>query len=121
LLLCAAAPAKVEQIGKTRAESVLGQPVTDTKGDVVAHVVDILIDADGTPHAAVIEFTGFFGIGDRRVAVDWKALDFAARQDHIAISTRLDADKLKAMPEYEPSASSVPVATPSAPLPPKPR
>jgi sporulation protein YlmC with PRC-barrel domain len=125
LLLGAAADpsapaAKVEQVRKAHAESLLGQPITNTTGDIIGHVVDVLIDDSGKPHAAVIEFTGFFGIGDRRVAVAWDALDFSVQGDHIAISTRLDAARLKAMPEYKVEANSVPVATPSAKLPPKP-
>ena len=121
LLLAAAspppapAPAKVEQVRKATAESLLGQSVTDAKGDVFGHVVDVLIDADGTPHAAVIESSGFFGIGNRQMAVDWKALTFSVQQDHIAISVRLDPDQLKAMPEYKSEAPSVPVATQAAP------
>src|ERR1700734_107130 len=43
-------PAKVEQVRKAVAESLLGQPVTDVKGDLFGRVVDVLIDADGTPH-----------------------------------------------------------------------
>ena len=108
-------PAKVEQVRKAAAESLLGQPVTDAKGDVFGHVVDVLIDVDGTPHAAVIESSGFFGIGNRQMAVDWKALKFSVLQDHIAISVHLDPDELKAMPEYKPEAPSVPVATQAAP------
>ena len=110
----------MEQVKKAHAESLLGQPVLNTTGDIFGHVVDVLIDDSGKPHAAVIEFTGFFGIGDRRVAVAWDALDFSVQGDHIAISTRLDAAKLKAMPEYTVEANSVPVATPSTALPPKP-
>jgi len=115
-----ATPTKVEQVRKTAAENLLGQPVTDAKGDLFGHVVDVLIDADGTPHAAVIESTGFFGIGNRETAVDWKALSFAVQQDHIAISVSLDPDKLKLMPEYKPEAPSVPVATEAHPAPAKP-
>jgi len=115
-----ATPTKVEQVRKTVAESLLGQSVTDPKGDLFGHVVDVLIDADGTPHAAVIESSGFFGIGNRETAVDWKALSFAVQQDHIAISVRLDPDKLKLMPEYKPEAPSVPVATEAPPAPAKP-
>jgi len=107
--------AKVEQVRKARAESLLGQPVTDAMGDVFGHVVDVLIDQDGTPHAAVIESSGFFGIGNREMAVDWKALTFSVQQDRIAISVRLDPDKLRAMPEYKSEAPSVPVATQAAP------
>jgi sporulation protein YlmC with PRC-barrel domain len=125
ILLTAAAPpatapaptkveAKVEQVRKARAESLFGQPVTDAKGDVFGRVVDVLIDADGTPHAAVIETSGFFGIGNRQMAVAWKALSFSVKQDQIGISVRLDPDQLKAMPEYKSEAPSVPVATPAS-------
>jgi sporulation protein YlmC with PRC-barrel domain len=107
------APAHVEHLGKARAESLLGQPVTNAKAETIGHVVDVLIDDTGAPHAAVVEFTGFFGIGDRRVAVDWKALKFQVQQDHIAISTNLDEAALKTMPEYKPAATTVPVATPA--------
>jgi sporulation protein YlmC with PRC-barrel domain len=110
-------PAKVEQVRKLRAEGLVGQNVMDANGEVFGHVVDILIDADGTPHAAVIEITGFFGIGDRRIAVAWSALQFRTQNDHIAIVVPLDVPKLKAMPEYTREASSVPVATPTAPPP----
>jgi sporulation protein YlmC with PRC-barrel domain len=106
-------PAKVQQIRKARAEGLLGQPVTDGKGDTVGHIVDVLIDENGEPSAAVVEFAGFFGLGNRQVAVDWKALAFAIVQDRIVIRLGLDADQIKAMPEYTPSANSVPVATPS--------
>jgi sporulation protein YlmC with PRC-barrel domain len=116
----APAPAKVTQVRKAGAESLLGQPVMDANGDVFGNVVDVLIDTDGTPHAAVVEFTGFFGIGNRRVAVDWKALHFTVQQDHIAIHIPLDPAKLEAMPEYTQEAPSVPVATPTAPAPAKP-
>jgi hypothetical protein len=99
--------AKVEQVGKARAEGLLGQPVTDAHGDVFGNVTDVLIDADGTPHAAVIQFTGFFGIGARRVAVSWKSLKFSIVQDRIAIRIPLDPATLKAMPDYTDAAASV--------------
>ncbi len=104
----------MEQVRKARAESLFGQKVTDAKGDVFGQVVDVLIDADGTPHAAVIETSGFFGIGNREIAVAWKALIFSVQNDQIAISVKLDPDRLKAMPEYKSEAPSVPVATPAA-------
>ncbi len=122
---CAAAapppppPTQVKQVRKAAAEGLLGQEVTDAKGDVFGHVVDVLIDADGTPRAAVVEFTGFFGIGNRRIAVAWTSLHFQVEQDHIAITVPLDAARLTAMPEYTQEAASVPVATPAA-APPKP-
>ncbi len=109
-----APPTPVKQVRKAAAEGLLGQAVTDAKGDVFGHVVDVLIDADGRPRAAVVEFTGFFGIGNRHIAVAWDSLHFAVEQDHIAITVPLDAAKLTAMPEYRQEAASVPVATPAA-------
>jgi sporulation protein YlmC with PRC-barrel domain len=117
--LCAAPtladpPAKVQQVSKAHAEGLLGQPVSDGKGNVVGHVMDVLIDDTGKPKAAVIDFAGFFGFGNRQIAVDWQALGFSPAQDHIDISIHLDADKLKSMPEYQPEATSVPVVSQAA-------
>jgi len=88
--------------------------VDDGKGNVVGHVQDVLIDDTGKPKAAVIDFAGFFGFGNRQIAVDWQALSFSLANNHIEISIHLDADKLKAMPEYHPEATSVPVVTQGA-------
>jgi hypothetical protein len=108
-------PAKIQQVSKAHAEGLLGQPVDDGKGNIVGHVVDVLIDGTGKPQAAVIDFAGFFGFGNRQIAVDWQALAFSPAKDRIDVSIHLDADKLKAMPEYQPEATSVPVVT-QAPL-----
>ena len=106
-------PPRVETVGRSRAEGVLGQPVLDAKGQAIGHVVDVLIDQEGRPQAAVIEFAGFLGLGDRDVAVDWKALRFAVQNDRILIHVALEPAALKAMPLYKPAAKSVPVATPA--------
>lgn len=107
------APPKLEKVEKTHAESLLGQPVLDAKRQTIGHIVDVLIDTEGKPHAAVIEFTGFLGVGNRKVAVAWKALHFGLEGDRIVISVALDVPALRAMPEYDTSAKSVPVAAPA--------
>ncbi len=104
-------PPKVKTMGRTRALGVLGQPVLDAKGQTIGHIVDILIDPEGRPQAAVIEFAGFLGLGNRDVAVDWKALRFSVQKDQIQIGVALEPAALKAMPLYKPAAKSVPVAT----------
>ncbi|HUZ62540.1 MAG TPA: PRC-barrel domain-containing protein [Acetobacteraceae bacterium] len=111
-------PAKVEHVRKARAESILGEPVRDAKGSKIGHIVDVLIDRRGRLNAAVIEFEGFFGVGNRKIAVAWRALHFAVVKDRIVISLGLDAARIKAMPEYKTSAKVVPVATPAKPAPP---
>jgi hypothetical protein len=104
-------PAKIQQVSKAHAGGLLGQPVDDGQGNIVGHVVDVLIDDTGKPKAAVIDFAGFFGFGNRQIAVDWQALAFSPAKDRINVSVHLDANKLKAMPEYQPEATSVPVVT----------
>jgi hypothetical protein len=111
----AAKPAKLEHIQKAQAEGILGEAVLDAKGDKIGRIVDVLINAEGTPHAAVIEFAGFLGVGNRDIAVDWKALHFAVAKSRIVISLDLDAAKLKAMPAYKTDAKTVPVAAPAKP------
>jgi hypothetical protein len=104
-------PPKVKTVGRSRAEGILGQPVLDAKGETIGHIVNVLIDPEGRPQAAVIEFTGFLGLGNRDVAVDWKALRFSVQKENILISVALEPAALKAMPLYKPAAKSVPVAT----------
>jgi hypothetical protein len=110
-------PAKLEHIQKAQAEGIMGEAVVDAKGDTIGRITDVLINAQGTPHAAVIEFAGFLGVGNRNIAVEWKALDFKVVKNRIVISLDLDAAKLKAMPTYKTDAKSVPVAVPAKPKP----
>lgn len=104
-------PPKLEHIQKLHAEGVLGQPVLDLSNKPIGHIVNVLIDQKGAPKAAVIEFAGFFGVGDRNIAVAWSALHFSLSRGKIAIMVTLNATKLKALPAYKSSAASVPVAT----------
>jgi hypothetical protein len=106
-------PPRVKTVVKSSAEGILGQPVEDAKGQTIGNVVDVLIDPEGRPQAAVVEFTGFFGLGNRDVAVDWRALHFSVLNNQILIRVGLEPVALKAMPPYKPAAQSVPVATPA--------
>ena len=110
-------PAKLEHIQKAQAEGIMGETVVDAKGQAIGQIVDVLINAQGTPHAAVIQFAGFLGVGNRNIAVEWKALDFKVVKNQIVVSLDLDAAKLKAMPTYKTDAKSVPVAAPAKPKP----
>jgi hypothetical protein len=43
----------------------------------MGRIVDVIVSRDGQIHAAIIDFGGFLGIGIRKIAVDWNALNFA--------------------------------------------
>jgi len=114
----AAAPApdmpsgKIEQVPPEQALAILGMPVSEQDGKTVGRLVDVLVDAAGTPEAAVIDFGGFMGVGARKVAVHWSTLHFAPGDAKHPITLDLTPDQMKAAPEYKDPTKSVPVVVP---------
>ena len=82
--------------------SVLGRKVEDSHGDDVGRVVDVLADADGRVRLAIIEYGGFLGVGNRRVAIDWSLLRFATGEDR-PVSLSVSQETLQQAPEYKTS------------------
>ena len=71
--------------------------------------------AAGQVRAAVIDFGGFLGVGSRKIAVDWNALDFAADGDKRDVVTlELTRDQVKAAPEYKDQAAPSSCSEPQA-------
>jgi PRC-barrel domain len=125
LLLTAAAPAasEVQHVPPEQAVPVLGHAVMDTEGKEIGRLVDVLVDDQGQPEAAVIDFGGFLGVGNRKIAVEWSAIHFAPADPKQAITLTLTPDQIKAAPEYKNVAKPAPVvvATPApAPAPTEP-
>lgn len=113
LLLAAADPVPVQQVPTSSALAIMGHTVDGPNGKDIARIADILIDASGQPVAAVIDFGGFLGVGNRRIAVDWKTLHFApADKDH-PITLEMSLDQIKAAPDYK-ELQSAPVMTQTA-------
>ena len=106
---------------KDEATSILGREVLDPAGHPAGRIIDVLVDGLGQVRAAVVDFGGFLGIGQRRVAIAWLALHFTPANH--AITLELSADQIAATPEYKPSSTSpVLVASPPpAPTPPPPK
>jgi hypothetical protein len=96
----------VQPIDRTEAVAILGKQVQGPGGENLGRVVDVLIDAESRPRAAVIDFGGFLGVGIRRVAVDWQLLQF--RPDNTSAPVLLNATRaeLQAAPEYKPTVRS---------------
>jgi PRC-barrel domain len=81
--------------------SILGKKVQSPKGDDLGRVVDVLADSTGRVRVAIIDFGGFLGVGDRRIAVDWPLLRFNPDRRDPSLLLSLSRDKLKAAPEYK--------------------
>lgn len=117
LLTAAAAPAgEVQQVPTDQALAILGQKVADPDGKDIGRLVDVLVGDQGLPQAAVIDFGGFMGVGNRKIAVEWSALHFAPSDAKHPITLDLTQDQIKAAPEYNDVTKPAPVVvTPETP------
>jgi hypothetical protein len=88
---------------------ILGLEVVSAKGEDMGRIVDVLFDEKGEPHAAVIDFGGFLGVGTRKIAVSWSALRFDLGEKKNVIALDLDREQLKAAPEYKYTESDKPI------------
>jgi hypothetical protein len=105
--------------------SILGKKVQSPKGDDLGRVVDVLADSGGRVRVAIIDFGGFLGVGDRKIAVDWPLLRFNPDRSDPSLLLSLSREKLKAAPEYKddprpktlmvPEPTAAPAAAPPAP------
>ncbi len=108
--------ARVGEVG-TSLDSILGRDVTNPKGEDLGKVVDVLADAQGRVRAAIIDFGGFLGVGNRRIAVDWPLLRFDLNSRGKPLILAVDRQKLQSAPEYTANKPQVlmPPAAPDAP------
>jgi sporulation protein YlmC with PRC-barrel domain len=81
--------------------SILGKRVRGAKGEDLGRVVDVLVDASGRVRTAIIDFGGFLGVGNHRVAVDWPLLRFNPDGSDPSLLLSLAPEKLRTAPEYK--------------------
>src|SRR5581483_10951216 len=94
-----AAPATILQ--KSDVQGVLGKEVRSSAGEDMGRIVDVIVDKDGRARAAVIDFGGFLGVGSRKIAVDWGALQFTPTEKPNQVTLALTKEQLRAAPEYK--------------------
>jgi hypothetical protein len=104
------------------AEGILGKNVRSSAGEEMGRVVDIIVNRAGQVRAAVIDFGGFLGVGNRKIAVAWNALHFPATGQFDPVSVDLTRDQVRLAPEYLPGEPIVVLGSTSAqPREPSPR
>ena len=92
----------VTVIGTRQGTSILGRQVRSKADENIGRIVDVIVDRSGQVRAAVMDFGGFFGVGNRKIAVDWDALDFATDSDkRDFVKLDLTRDQIKTAPEYK--------------------
>jgi hypothetical protein len=95
------------------AEAILGQRVTDPEGKDIGRLVDVLVDANGQPQAAVIDFGGFMGVGNRKIAVHWSVLHFSPGDLKHKVMLEMTPGQIQAAPEFLNPNKAAPVVTPA--------
>jgi PRC-barrel domain protein len=88
---------------------ILGKEVMSATGEDMGRIVDVLFDEKGEPHAAVIDFGGFLGVGTRKIAISWSVLRFDLGEKKNVIALDLGREQLKAAPEYKYAESDKPI------------
>ena len=93
--------------------AILGKGVRSNADEDMGRIVDVIVGRDGRIHAAIIDFGGFLGIGTRKIAVDWNALDFAPVGKPGAITLELTRNQVRLAPQYKRGEPLVVVGTAS--------
>jgi hypothetical protein len=102
-------PENLEQLDSGTTIAILGKKVRDASGKDMGLVVDVLVDRDAAVRAAVIDFGGFLGVGSRKIAIDWRLLQFDPANHDAPIVLSLDRAEVQEAPEYKPSAQPGPI------------
>jgi len=97
-------PKNLETLEPGEAIGLLGKEVRDAAGQDMGMIVDVLVDSDGQPRAAVIDFGGFLGVGSRKIAIDWRLLQLKRTGDGVSVLLTLTRAEVQAAPEYKPSS-----------------
>ena len=107
-------PKNVEPVMPAQAFSVLGKKVHGPDGkDVIGSIIDILVDDQGHPRAAIVDFGGFLGVGSRKIAVDWQLMKFHVTDKAAEVILDLDRSQIQAAPEYKDPTQPAEVVEPA--------
>jgi len=97
-----AVPPAVTILNSHEVQGILGRDVISPASENMGRIVDVIVDRSGQVRAAIIDFGGFLGVGSRKIAVDWNALEFPPPgQSNAKIKLELTRDQVNAAPEYQ--------------------
>lgn len=112
-----AAPAEIQQPADQAAPkmhadgylatNLIGETVYNGTGDDaqnIGDVNDLVIDADGNVQAVVVGVGGFLGLGEKNVALEFDAIEWAERDGDRWIVVSSTKEALEALPEFDRSA-----------------
>ena len=112
-------PKNLEPLFHGDTVTVLGKKVRGPAGEDMGRVVDLLLDRDAQIQAVVIDFGGFLGVGSRKIAIDWRLVQFRPDEREAPLALSLGKAEVQAAPEYKDTAQP-PVMVGQPPPPPEP-
>lgn len=83
-------------------DTIIGKNVKSATGEDMGHIIDLLVETNGQTRAAIIDFGGVLGVGSRKVAIDWRALDFSHSAKGGYVKLALTRNQVRLSPEYRP-------------------
>jgi len=89
------APAGTYPVAKD-IEKFIGKDVYGEDGKKVGELNNVLVDPDGRVRAGIVEFGGFLGIGEHKVAVPWNELNM--QSDRVTVN--MTQDQIKTAPNW---------------------
>ena len=96
---------------------ILGKQVRSSTGEDMGRIVDVIIDRSARVRAAVIDFGGFLGVGNRQIAVAWNAIRLPAQDKPGALVVDFTRDQLRVAPTYKAGEQVVLLGPVEAPAP----
>ena len=85
-----------------RASKLLGTTVQNNANESIGRINEVILSRDGKVAAVVIGVGGFLSMGEREVAVDFKALRIAQDSNNkTTVTLNATKDSLKAAPEWQ--------------------
>ena len=83
-------------------------------GEDMGRIVDVLVDKTGQIRGALIDFGGFFGVGSRKIAVDWQSIRWPTDPKSGAVMIDLPRNQLRVAPVYKDGEPVVMLGRPAA-------
>jgi sporulation protein YlmC with PRC-barrel domain len=86
--------------GWQRSSQISGMTVTNAQGEKLGKIDDLLIDQGGALKYAILSHGGILGIGDKLIAIPWKALRLGTEKKTLVIN--VDKVALEKAPNFDP-------------------
>jgi hypothetical protein len=96
-------------------QGILGKQVRSSTGEDMGRIVDVIVDRSARVLAAVIDFGGFLGVGNRQIAVAWNAMRFPSQGKPDFLIVDFTRDQLRVAPAYKAGEQIVLLGAPGNP------